>query len=261
MNYSLERPYIFSFASGKGGAGKSISVVNVAESLNNLGYRVAILDADLGFSSCGTLLNEYPQGTVTDVKQARCSANDIIHTSRTGISLIVGADEPLPEHESWSSYFDYLDQLILRLHCDHDFILIDTPAGISEISLWALDRSDLCALVLIDEPTAISDLYRFCKYVLNIDPDFPFAAVINMSQDDTEARDVLDRFNHILNHFMNRALPFLGKVNFDDNIRTSVKEQMPLASIYSKHSAMNDFQVIANALAGFANKQPRAKLA
>jgi flagellar biosynthesis protein FlhG len=261
MNYSLERPYIFSFASGKGGAGKSISVVNVAESLNNLGYRVAVLDADLGFSSCGTLLNEYPQGTVSDVKHTRCTTDDIIHTTRSGLSLIIGADEPLADSDSWSPYFDQLDQVILRLYRDHDFILIDTPAGISEVSLWALDRSDLCALLLMDEPTAISDLYRFCKYVLGIDSDFPFAAVVNMCEDDAEAKDVLQRFNHILNHFMKRRLPLLGKVSFDDNIRTSVKEQMPVASIYSKHSAMNDFQVIANALAGFANKQPRAKLA
>lgn len=261
MNYQLNRPYIFTFASGKGGVGKSLTTVNVAESLNTSGFRTAIIDADLGFSSCGTLLNEYTQGTISDVVNGACNIDDIIHTTKSGLSLIIGADEPLSKGETWSSHLDLLDKAILRLHHDHDFILIDTPAGASDINLWALDRSDLCALMLIDEPTVISDVYRFCKFVLQIDPDFPFAGIVNMCENKMEANYVLTRFNRILSHFLNRELPYLGHFGYDEAIRDSVSNQKPVSSLPTTTLHDSQFKLIANALSAFANKQPRAKMA
>lgn len=261
MNYQLNRPYIFTFASGKGGVGKSLATVNVAESLNAQGFRTAIIDADLGFSSCSTLLNEYTQGTITDVVKGHCNVDDVIHTTQSGLTLIIGADEPNETGKTWSKHLDMLDKAILRLHHNHDFILIDTPAGASDTNLWALDRSDLCALLLIDEPTVISDVYRFCKFVLQIDPDFPFAGIINMCENKMEANYILTRFNRILGHFMNRELPYLGHIPYAEAIRDSISQQQPLSALHPVATQENQFQYIASALSAFANKQPRAKLA
>ena len=42
---------IISITSGKGGVGKSIFTVNIAEVLTYMGYRVAVIDADAGLSN------------------------------------------------------------------------------------------------------------------------------------------------------------------------------------------------------------------
>ena len=51
-------PFIVAVISGKGGVGKSISTVNMATMLNDMGYKVAIIDADLGLSNCATMFNK-----------------------------------------------------------------------------------------------------------------------------------------------------------------------------------------------------------
>src|SRR5690625_7543625 len=54
-------PLILSFASGKGGGGRSMTSVNTAETLNGMGYRVGLIGVDMGLADCATLMNE-PSG-------------------------------------------------------------------------------------------------------------------------------------------------------------------------------------------------------
>ena len=224
MNTNLQQANVIATASGKGGVGKSIFCVNLAGTLVKMGYKVAIIDADLGMSNCATLLNETTPGTARDVMEGQVSITDIIHSTVDGITLVTGSDVA---GISPSSIYPVLDDVIISLQQECDFILIDTPAGASELSLWALDRSDLCTLIIADEPTVISDAYRFCKFVLEIDPAYPFGLAVNFAQDVENARDVAGRFNAIISHFMNRNLPYFGFLPLDERVRRSVHHQKP----------------------------------
>lgn len=224
MNPNNKQAYVITTASGKGGVGKSIVSVNLAETLTKLGHRVAIIDADLGMSNCATLLNESIPGSAKDVVDGSLSVADIIHQTQSGLKIVTGSDIAGIEH---TSIYPVLDEVLLQLQNECDYILIDTPAGTSELSLWALDRSNLCTLIVADEPTVISDAYRFCKFVLEIDPDYPFGIAVNFADDAGNARDVANRFNMIVQHFLNRQLPFFGYVPIDERVRKSVHRQKP----------------------------------
>ena len=80
-----------------------------------------------------------------------------------------------------------------------NFILIDTPAGASDLSFWALDRADMGLLVVVGEPTAISDVYRFCKFVLEVDPTYPFAAVVNFAENEEDFAKIISKINAQIN--------------------------------------------------------------
>lgn len=261
MNYQTNSPYIISTASGKGGVGKSISSVNIAEQIKNLGYKTAIIDADLGFSNCSTLLNEFAPGSVYDVMQGTCGVSDIFLTTKSGITLVTGSDEPDAEITDQIPMYNILDRVIRILSKDHDFILIDTPAGSSDLSLWALDRSDMCLLILIDEPTVISDVYRFCKFVLSIDPFYPFGVVVNMAKDTETANDILNRFNKIMSHFLKRELPYVGHIPYDEFIKETVQNQVPITIAKPGHPVSAHFANIAKVLVGYSDNPLMAKLA
>ena len=69
---------IFGFLSGKGGVGKSFIASNLATEITKKGYKVAVIDCDLGFSNISTFLNRKVNFTVIDWINQRASLNDII---------------------------------------------------------------------------------------------------------------------------------------------------------------------------------------
>lgn len=254
MNFE-HSSFIVSVASGKGGVGKSLAAVNLAETMNRQGLKVALVDADLGLSNCAALMNERVPATAMDLLAESCYPEDLFLETASGITLITGSDEPDPRLKDWSGLYPVLDELIRTLRGEHDFILIDTPAGASPLSLWALDRSDLCTLLLADEPTVISDVYRFSKYILEIDPSFPFAAIVNFTESEREARDVLQRFNSILDHFLGREIPYLGRIPASDAIRNSVREQVPVVLSQPGEDIRREFDYMAQTLHGIATRE------
>lgn len=254
LQRKLKQSFIVAIASGKGGVGKSIVTINTAEMLVQLGYKVAVVDADLGLSNCAALLNESIPGTVMDVKKGKASIDEVILQTEGGFTLVTGADEPDADALDWSVLYPTLDAILRKLRMENDFILIDTPAGASDLSFWALDRADMGMLVVVGEPTAISDVYRFCKFVLEVDPTYPFAAVVNFAEDEQDAQNVLKRFNTIVRHFMNREFPYLGFIPLDDQIRKSVQDQLPIVRSNPDHDVAQEIKFVASALVGLSKK-------
>jgi flagellar biosynthesis protein FlhG len=254
LHRKINQSFILAVASGKGGVGKSLVSINLAESLVKLGQRVAVIDADLGLSNCAQLLNEKVPGSVMDLMRGNADLDSLITTTEGGFELVTGSDEPDPDNLDWSILYPSLDSVIRKLRTDHDFIIIDTPAGATDLSFWALDRADMGILVVVGEPTAISDVYRFCKFVLQVDPTYPFSAVVNMAEDEADAQNVLKRFNTIIHHFMKREFPYLGFVPRDEVVRKSVSAQVPVVRSDPEHHVTQEIKYIAEAVLGISRK-------
>ncbi len=244
-NNSKSGPFILATVSGKGGVGKSMVTVNLADTLRMMGYTVAVIDADLGLSNCATLLNEQVDATVAHWVRGQCSLEDLPLDSE-GLTIITGASKPgLSDHEM-EMLFDAMDQVIMALSDHYDFIFIDTPAGSGALSLWALDRAHLGMLVLVNEPTAISDVYRFCKYVLQIDPTYPFASIINFAEGEDDAARIHERFNTILKYFMQQQISYLGFIPASEQVRASIRDQTPLTRLQPGTDLVKEFEYITH---------------
>ena len=232
--------------SGKGGVGKSIVSVNLAETLVEMGYRVALVDVDLGQGACSLLLNESPEASVLDYAQHTALKEQVIHRTTTGLTLLQGALDPSQVSSNLRSLFGKLDALIESLQQSHDYVLIDTPAGTEGAVKWALDKADLGILVLVGEPTAISDAYRLARMVWEIEPNYPLGALVNFADTEAEARSIADRFGKVTSHFTGRVTKYLGWVPFSAQIRRSVSKQDP--AVRTEGPVKNAFQSFANNL-------------
>jgi len=245
-----------SVVSGKGGVGKTMVSVNTAEMLDSLGFRVALVDADIGLSNCSTIFNEQISYSVANWIRGECALEDLPH-SCGNITLVTGSDDPAHHTFDPDLMIDALDQVVNHLAADHDFVIIDTPAGAGEMTLWGLDRSHISTLVLVDEPTAISDVYRLCKYVYSIDPQYNFAGIINFAHDEDSAQSTHERFNNILDYFLKKKVAYLGFIPASIAIKNSIKDQRTISKSNPGDPILDDFRFIAENIAGLAGKSAK----
>ncbi len=218
---------IIAVVSGKGGVGKSIVSVNLAESLSSDGRRVALLDADLGQAACSVLMNETLKATVMDLLRFTVRTKQVKHETASGVTLIQASDDPGESRGREKDLYSSLDELLTDLRADHEYIIIDAPAGVDGAVRWALDRADLGLVVVVGEPTAVADAYRLVRMIWKSDPAYPFGVVVNFADDAEEAQGVADRFARITEHFTGRLPNYLGWVPFSQAVRQSVTRQIP----------------------------------
>ena len=218
---------VFSIVSGKGGVGKSVVAVNLAETLARDGFRVALVDADIGQGACEIMLNEQPGVSLADVASRIASIDEAFRKTEAGVTFVEAAREQRELPTNPSRIFPVLDEAIERLARSHEYVIIDTPAGSGDVVRWSLDRADLGILILADEPTAIADAYRLVKLTWSHDGNLPLAAIVNFSEREAEAASVADRFALITERFTGRSPLYVGWVPFSLKVRTSVRRQYP----------------------------------
>lgn len=237
---------ILAVISGKGGVGKSMLAVNLAEVLARDEHVVALIDADHGQSACPVLMNEQPNHTVFDYSRRGATLDQILHRTGGNFTLAVSALERPRSAEQETALFQSLDDVIGRLRRTHEFIIIDAPAGMGSSVRWALDRSNTGLLVVVGEPTAIADGYRLTRMIWEQEPDYPLQTVVNFVDAETEARSIADRFAMITRRFTDRAPEYLGWIPYAPEIRQSVMQQRP--AVRESSNIRSVFSDLANTL-------------
>jgi flagellar biosynthesis protein FlhG len=155
---------IIAVGGGKGGIGKSMISANLGIELARRGRRVVMVDADLGGANLHTTLGiDVPKRTLTDFIERRVARIDDVVTP-TGIEhlgLISGAldhlDAANPRYAQKMRFLRHVQQM------DVDFAILDLGAGTHTNVLDFFLVSDHGVLVLVPEPTAVENAYRFVK--------------------------------------------------------------------------------------------------
>lgn len=215
---------ILAVTSGKGGVGKSFTTVNLAEIITYMGYRVAVIDADIGLSNSATLLNESVAYTVKDWVNGECYLEELPQ-KLDAFTLITANDKPGLNNVEKMHLMNALDQVVEFLKPSKDFIFIDTPAGVGEMTLWSLDQADIGLLLLVDEPTAVADAYRLCKYIYSIAPNYKFVNIVNFSADIDTAKNTNEQFNNVLRYFLEKQTEYLGFIPYTKEVSKLVCNQ------------------------------------
>jgi flagellar biosynthesis protein FlhG len=164
LGVKSRRRRIIAVGGGKGGIGKSMVSANMGVSLAQRGYRVVLIDADLGGANLHTCLGiSPPTVTLSDfvTRQATDLKDVAVATGVENLTLIAGAQDVLD-----AANLKYAQKLKLLRHVhalEADFVILDLGAGTSFTVLDFFILADHGVLVLLPEPTSIENAYRFVK--------------------------------------------------------------------------------------------------
>ncbi|AEY66561.1 MinD/ParA family protein [Clostridium sp. BNL1100] len=243
-----KRAKVITVTSGKGGVGKTNVTVNLAIALSQRGYRVVIIDADLGLSNIDVVFGIVPKYTMLDCIKNGKGLLDILCDGPGNIKFISGGSgvQELINLDK-SSLEIFMANMSLLDHIA-DYILIDTGAGLSDTVMNFVMSADEVVLVVTPEPTSITDAYALVKTVSNIKKDCAINVLINRAESEQEARNVYNNFAMVSEKFLGMKLQSLGYLPFDQMLIKSVKLQKPYLLSYPKNYTSKLFIELADTL-------------
>ena len=157
------RTKLITITSGKGGVGKSTITSNLAFLLSKKGYKVAVLDADIGLANLQVLFDVKPRNSFFDYIEGKSRLEDTItKTSYENIYLFAGISSF--EYSSFKNSFVFSNFIKDILALDSfDFLLVDTGAGLNDYVKEFLAISDNIVAITSTDPSALTDVYALIK--------------------------------------------------------------------------------------------------
>ena len=149
---------IITFASGKGGTGKSTTVANLGTAIAQLGKRVTILDADITMANLGVMLGlEDQKITLHDVLAGEASISQVIYEGPAGMRIVPSS---ISLEGLRRTKLERLRKAVAGLAERSEILLIDSPAGLDRDAVTALTMGEEMILVVTPDIASISDALK-----------------------------------------------------------------------------------------------------
>jgi len=211
--------------SGKGGVGKTTAVANIGISVARLGYRVVLIDADIGLRNLDLLLGLENRVlyTAMEVLDGKCRLDQALIRDKRWKNLAL-----LPISKNRQRYNvdrQGITALVKSLQeLGYQYIVIDCPAGIDVGFINAITPADEAIVVTTPEITAIRDADRVTG-LLEANNIFNVKLLLNRVRlEIIQRNDIMsvDDVQEIL------GIPLLGAVPEDSNVIVATNRGEPL---------------------------------
>ncbi len=239
---------VIAITSGKGGVGKSTLSANISYVLASRGFKVGLMDADIGLANLDVMFNVRAQKNILHVLKGEAGFKDIVIPLEENLFLIPG--------ESGDEILKFSDATIVSRFIDEsqmleglDFLVIDTGAGIGDTIQMFLRAADDVVVVTVPDPAAITDAYAMVKVVSRIKSDLYM--VVNQVRSQKEGTKIFDTIKKVASGNIGEDLQLrmLGSVRSDVHVSRSVKQRVLVCKELANIAPAADIEAIALALA------------
>ncbi len=239
---------VIAVASGKGGVGKTNTVINLACSMAAMGDRVMVLDADLGLGNLDVMLGLAPEYNLQHLFSGEKKLEEIIVEGPRGIKIIPAASGIQEVTRNGTREQRILMEQMSSLEGEVDFLFIDAAAGISDMVTSFVRAADAALVVATPEPTSMTDAYALMKVLCNRYDEKKFYLLLNQVSGEPEARRIYNHLSRIGEKFLDITLVFLGYVPKDTNVPMAVCRQQAVVEYKPESPASRSFVEVARRL-------------
>ena len=233
---------VFTVSSATGGCGKTFYATNLAYYLHQYtGKRTCIIDLDLQFGEVSTALRLRPRFTISDILSREdiddvdlaAHIDEYVVTHDSGVMVL-----PAPKDPSDADRIHPVDvqRVIEAARTRFDYVIVDTPAALTEIVLAAFDMSNqLYVMATLDLPS-VRHMGVFLNTLekLKISSD-NVKLILNKAERDV-GLDV-DQVTRLFPQGFTSVLPYAKEVTKSVNVGTPVLAFAPTADVSRRIAA------------------------
>ena len=219
---------VIAVTSGKGGVGKTFVSANLAAALAKRGYKVLVLDADLGLANLDVVLNLYPKITLHDVFTGKARLEEAILQAPGGFSVLLAGSGMVEYSRLTPEVRDEFLRIISGLVPNYDVVLLDTGAGISDIVLFAVSLASEVLMVATPEPTSLTDAYATIKVLVGQQQRQTVRVIINQATRPGSGQAITNQLQQVLDRFVVTEpdrpirLIHMGDIPVDPEVRQAI---------------------------------------
>ena len=215
--------------SGKGGVGKTTTCANIGTGLAKMGYKVCMIDTDIGLRNLDVVmgLENRIVYNLVDVVEGNCRVKQALIRDKRHSSLYL---MPCAQTRDKSSVNpEQMVKLTRHLRDIFDFILLDCPAGIEQGFQNAVAGADRAIVVTTPEVSAVRDADRIIGLLEAREFD-KIDLIINRMRNDMVKRGDMMSATDVMDIL---SVPLLGVVPDDENVVISTNQGDPLVETMS----------------------------
>ena len=169
--FSLTQGKVITIYSPKGGTGCTTIAVNLAMALHNEDTRATLVDGNFQYGDVAVFVNEQGKNTIVDIA-TRVDELDpdivesvMINHAASGVHVLAAPSRPEYAEkisgDQFSQLIDYLRQM-------YAYVVIDTTPILTDITLAAIDKSDVIVLVTTQDIPSIKNARLFLDLLQTI---------------------------------------------------------------------------------------------
>ncbi len=237
--FSKPKARVICIASGKGGTGKSVLSYNIGFHYAQKGWRVTILDADMGLGNIHELSATSLNYNLIDLIDGRIDLADAILETPFGFCLVSGATSTALANLTYNDFQELVNQL-RPLELTNDLILIDTAPGLSLQTTAYLHTLNEIIIVATPESASISTTLTVIESIVQSNDLALIGLIINQVPKKKVARSVFGQLYQTCLKQFNKELINYGLVRINSAVVDSVVRHQPVQILSPKSKVCRD---------------------
>lgn len=201
-----------SITGGKGGVGKTSIALKTALELSHVGYRTLLIDCDSNLSNTAIKLGLSPDNKFEKILSGEANFEECL-IQRGNFHLLPACNGSIEVFESKLNFDEIIIDIISTHEHEYDYIILDTPAGVSKEVLNLNAFCDHRWVIVTPDKSSVTDSYSLVKLLSTRYGIKDNHLLVNMYQNDKQFQKVVITLSETIENFLGARTHILGGIS------------------------------------------------